>query len=156
MNLKLQRIEESAFAKSVLVAMIIPFSVEMLCKLCLSECKSPVTVTFELNSKLQRIEAFAFAWSHVTDLLPPSSLRFLSGAIIVCLFLNMNSFWPDPSNFKVYDFFIEDITGHSLVGYLDQSSAAVIQSRIEISCEFCFANCESLTAVIFKVNSKLQ
>jgi hypothetical protein len=99
--------------------MIVLSSAEVLCKFCLSECKSHATVTFEPNSKFQRIEAFAFAWSHVTDLLLPSSLRFLSDAIIVCLFLNTNSFWPDSSNFKIYEFFIEDITGRSLVGYFD-------------------------------------
>jgi hypothetical protein len=40
--------------------------------------------------------------------------------------------------------FIEDIAGQSVVRDLGGSRAVVIESRIEILCEFCFSDSESL------------
>jgi hypothetical protein len=60
LNSKLQRIEESAFASSVLTVIIIPSSVEVLCKKCFSYCWSLTSVTFEMNSKLREVAADSF------------------------------------------------------------------------------------------------
>jgi hypothetical protein len=56
----LQSIEESAFSESGLQSIIIPSSVEILCKSCFERCRSLSSITFESDSHLQRIEEPAF------------------------------------------------------------------------------------------------
>jgi hypothetical protein len=105
---------------------------------------------------LQRIEEYAFSGSDLTELLFPNSIQFLSGSAIAVLSLNTVSFWPGQCAFQVHELFIEDIGGRSLVHYFGGLSAVMIESRIEILCEFCFYKCNSLTSVTFESNSKLQ
>jgi hypothetical protein len=141
LNSKLQRIEEYAFIESGLRIIQVPASVEVLCKCCFAYCESLTSVTFASNSQLQRIEEFAFQYSGLTDLLLPNSIHFLSGSAIAVSSLNTVSFWPGQCKFQVHEMFIEDITGRSVVRYFGRSNAVVIESRIEILCEFCFSNC---------------
>jgi hypothetical protein len=56
----LHRTDESAFAWSGLTAIIIPSSVEVLCKECFSNCQSLTSVTFEMDSKLREVAADSF------------------------------------------------------------------------------------------------
>jgi hypothetical protein len=56
----LQRIEEYAFSSSGLKSIIIPSSVEHLCKSCFSCCNSLSSISFETGSNLQRIEESDF------------------------------------------------------------------------------------------------
>jgi hypothetical protein len=92
----------------------------------------------------------------VTDLLLPNSIHLLSSSAIAVSSLITISFWPGQCEFQVHELFIKDITGQSVIRYFGRSCVVVIESRIEILCEFCFYNCQSLTSVTFKSNSKLQ
>jgi hypothetical protein len=56
----LQRIEGLAFSASGLTSIVIPSSVEVLCKCCFAECYSTESITFMNDSKLARIESRAF------------------------------------------------------------------------------------------------
>jgi hypothetical protein len=74
----LQRIEESAFAESHLTTIEVPASVEVLCKVCFSKCKSLTSVIFESNSKLRDVAADCFEQSprlHPIDYPPSLSKR---------------------------------------------------------------------------------
>jgi hypothetical protein len=62
-NLKVQRIEEYAFAGSGLTAILLPSSVEVLCQECFSRCKSLTSVTFEIDSKLREVAVDSFEGS---------------------------------------------------------------------------------------------
>jgi hypothetical protein len=53
-NLKLQQIDESAFAWSELTTIHVRASVEMLCKSCFSNSNSLGSITFESNSKVRK------------------------------------------------------------------------------------------------------
>jgi hypothetical protein len=113
-----------------------------------------------VNSRQLRVRFncndYAFAKSGLTDLLCPNSIHFLSGAGIAISSLNTVSFWSGQCEFQVHELFVDDITGRSVVCYFDRSSAVVIESRIEVLCESCFSNCESLTSVLLASNSKLH
>jgi hypothetical protein len=79
----LQRIEESAFPKSGLTSIIVPKSVEVLCKQCFSACKSLPSVPFQLGSKLCEIAVDTFAGSpRLRPIEYPPSLLELSGATV--------------------------------------------------------------------------
>jgi hypothetical protein len=63
--------------QSVLKSIIIPKSVEVLCKECFSNCKSLTSITFESDSRLQRIEERAFAGTGLKSIIVPSSVEVL-------------------------------------------------------------------------------
>jgi hypothetical protein len=155
-NSRLRRIEDAAFAWNGLTEFLVPASVEVLCNCCFLSCTSLKSITFELGSKLQRIEGAAFRGTSLTELSIPNSIQFLSGLAIVGLHLDPISFWSGPCEFQVYEMFIEDITGRSIICYIGQSDKVLIESRIEILIKFSFAYCNSLSTVIFESNSKLQ
>jgi hypothetical protein len=73
-DLKLQRIEKSAFPQSGLTSIHIPASVEVLCERCFSDCESLTSVTFELHSKLREVGVNSFVRSPHLHLIkyPPS------------------------------------------------------------------------------------
>jgi hypothetical protein len=73
----LNRMEESAFASSGLKSIIIPSSVEILCKSCFASCESLESVLFENDSKLQRIGEAAFYTSGLKSIIIPSSVEIL-------------------------------------------------------------------------------
>jgi hypothetical protein len=73
----LQQIDEYAFQWSGLTAIILPSSVELVCKSCFFNCKSLTSVTFEPDSKLQQIDEDAFQWSGLTAIILPSSVELL-------------------------------------------------------------------------------
>jgi hypothetical protein len=56
---------------------IIPASVEAICKACFANCGSLTSVTFESSSKLQRIEESVFQWSGLTAIIIPASVEVL-------------------------------------------------------------------------------
>jgi hypothetical protein len=56
----LQRIDEYAFQWSGLTVIIIPSSVEVLCKECFAYCWSLTSVTFEMYSKLREVAVDSF------------------------------------------------------------------------------------------------
>jgi hypothetical protein len=60
---------------SALISIIVPKSVEVLCKECFSNCKSLTSVIFEFDSKLQRIEESAFAENSLTSIHVPKSVE---------------------------------------------------------------------------------
>jgi hypothetical protein len=74
---KVHRIEAFAFQKSGLTWIIVPKSVEVLCRRCFYNCRSLTSVTFESDSKLQRMEESAFAGSDLTSIIVPKSVKVL-------------------------------------------------------------------------------
>jgi hypothetical protein len=71
-------IEKCAFRKTRLTSIIIPSSVEVLCKKCFCDCQSLTSVVFEQGSKLQRIEGSAFTGSGLKSIEFPFPLLMLS------------------------------------------------------------------------------
>jgi hypothetical protein len=73
----LQRIEESAFAESGLTSLVLPASVEVLCK----NCRSLTFAIFESDSKLRKVAADSFAQAPLRR--PIESSTGHSGAFFV-------------------------------------------------------------------------
>jgi hypothetical protein len=73
----LQEIKEFAIAGGGLTSIIIPASVEVFHKPCVSNCKSLASIIFEPNLQLHRIEESAFTFSHFTLIIIPASIESL-------------------------------------------------------------------------------
>jgi hypothetical protein len=66
----LSQIEKQAFARTRLVEMIVPASVEVLGENCFYECRSLCSVTFESGSRLREVGEDAFLGALVPPTLP--------------------------------------------------------------------------------------
>jgi hypothetical protein len=75
---RLQKIERSAFADSILCSIVIPRSVLILGSRCFFNCKQLVCAMFEQGSQLRRIEKNAFAATALTVLVLPASVSEIS------------------------------------------------------------------------------
>jgi hypothetical protein len=76
----LTRIAELAFSGSGLKSIVIPSSVEILCKSSFRGCKSLESILFENDSKLTRIEEAAFSQSGLKSIVIPSSIEVVCRA----------------------------------------------------------------------------
>jgi hypothetical protein len=143
----LQRIEESAFAESVLTTIEVPASVEVLCESCFYRCESLTSVAFAANSTLRRIDESAFAGSSLTTIEVPASVEVLS-----------NSCFSNCQSLTSVTFEL-----NSKLHRIDESAFAEsglttieVPASVEVLCKSCFYWCRSLTSVRFESNSKLH
>jgi hypothetical protein len=150
-----QHVEECAFPLCGLTYIVIPSSVEVLCKACFSGCKSLSSITLESGSHLQRIEEFAFCWSGLTSIVIPHSVEFIDGCAFAGLHLDFIDISTGKSRFRVRDLFLEDISGRSVVRYFGFCQSVVISSSVEVVCKSCFYRCKSLSSIPFKEDSAL-
>jgi hypothetical protein len=79
-NLRLTRIESSAFSSSSLTSIALPRNFEILGSSCFSECESLSSISFESNSRLIRIESSAFSYSSLQSIEIPRNVEILASS----------------------------------------------------------------------------
>jgi hypothetical protein len=141
---------------SGLISIVIPSSIEVLCKSCFSECKSLSSIIFESGSHLQGIEAYAFSMSDLISIILQHSVEFIDGSAFAGLHLDFIGISTGESRFRICDSFLEDIPNRSIVQCFRDCKSIIIPSSIEILCKLCFCKCESLSSIIFESGSHLQ
>jgi hypothetical protein len=125
---------------------MIPSSVEVICKSCFSNWIFK-SITFENGSQLRRLEKSLFSWSGLSSIAIPSSVEIICKSCFAnCTLLESVSFQNMPKLRKLGE------RAFSTSGL----KSIIIPSSIEIICKSCFEECKSLQSIFFENVSKLQ
>jgi hypothetical protein len=153
---RLERIEESAFSRSRLNAIIIPLSVRVLGKESFSSCQSLDFVVFEKGSRLERIEESAFSESGLRSIEIPGHVAWIVGSAFSGVSPNSISMSPDNVTFRLRGGFLEDSEGSRIYRYCGAFRSVVIPSSVIVLDKSSFDLCTCLEYVIFERGSRLE
>jgi hypothetical protein len=129
-----------------LKSVVIPSSVEVLCKSYVRECSSVESVMFEADSKLQRIEESAFLSSGLKLIIIPSSVEVLcKSCFSYCKSLSSITFESDSHLQRI----------EQSAFYSSGLKSIIIPLSVEVLRASCFGNCDSLSSVPFETCSKI-
>jgi hypothetical protein len=128
-------------------SVVIPSSVDILCKSFVTDLDSVESVTFEADCRLQRIEEFAFLSSGLRWIKIPLSIEVLCKSCFAgCKSLSSITFESGSHLQRIEE------TAFASSGL----KSIVIPSSVEILCNSCFAGCHSLSSITFESDSHLQ
>jgi hypothetical protein len=113
-------------------------------------------LVFESESRLERIEASSLAITGLTSIVIPSRVTSIDGSAFVALSLDSMTISPDNTNFRVYEWFLEDFDGSTIYRYFGACRSVVIPSRVIVLAKSSFNCCMSLESVIFEDGSRLE
>jgi hypothetical protein len=131
---------------SGLKSVVIPSSVEVLCRSDITKCSFVESVIFETGSKLRRIEESTFSASGLKSIVIPSSVEMLCESCFSgCKSLSSITFESDSHLQRIEGFAFKESGLKSIV----------IPSSVEVLCTACFSGCKSLSSVTFETCSKL-
>jgi hypothetical protein len=122
---RVHRIEKGAFLGCLeLASILIPASIERLCSYSFCACSKLTRVDFESGSRLRRIEKCAFVATPLKSISIPPLVEFIDGSAFSWSNITSATIVLDNSQFTIWDDFLADGSGTSLISYLDHSSQA--------------------------------
>jgi hypothetical protein len=140
----LKEIRWQAFSPSSLQSIVIPSSVEFICRESFSDCKSLSSVLFELSSSLKTIGSAAFSGSSLHSIVLPRQVEEIDGDAFTPTPLKSLLIEPGNVFFQVHDHFVLDVLGNELKFGFNLLSQVVVPKFVKVLGRECFYSCESV------------
>jgi hypothetical protein len=122
-------------------SVVIPSSIEVLCRSYVAKYGSIESLTFEAGSHFQRIEKSTFSESELKSIVIPSSVKvFDKSCFVRCKLLSSIPFESDSHPQRI----------EKCAFAWSRLNSVTIPLSVEVLCIFCFGSCESLSSIPFE------